>query len=101
MATYVLIHGAGSDSWYWHRVTPRLRALGHDVVAVDLPCDDDTAGLREYADTVVEAVGDRRDLIVGRPVAGRIHGAHGVHPAAGDPGDPVGRDGARTGRVAG
>lgn len=64
MATYVLIHGAGSDSWYWHRVTPRLRALGHDVVAVDLPCNDDTAGLREYADTVVEAVGDRRDLIV-------------------------------------
>ena len=23
MATYVLIHGAGSDSWYWHLVAPR------------------------------------------------------------------------------
>jgi pimeloyl-ACP methyl ester carboxylesterase len=62
--TYVLIHGAGGDSWYWHLVAPRLRALGHDVVAVDLPCDDDSAGLQEYADVVVEAVADRRDVIL-------------------------------------
>jgi pimeloyl-ACP methyl ester carboxylesterase len=64
MATYVLIHGAASDSWYWHRVVPLLRERGHDVVAPDLPCDDDSAGLAEYTDTVVEAIGDRRDLIV-------------------------------------
>jgi pimeloyl-ACP methyl ester carboxylesterase len=64
MATYVLIPGAGSDSWYWHLVGPRLVALGHDVVAVDLPCDDDRAGLAEYADAVVEAVGDRSDLVL-------------------------------------
>ncbi len=64
MATYVLIHGAGSDGWYWHRVEPLLRALGHDVVAPDLPCDDPAAGLAEYADTVLSAIGDRRDLIV-------------------------------------
>ena len=64
MATYVLLHGAGSDSWYWHLVSPRLQALGHDVVSVDLPCDDDGAGLQEYADAVVDAIGDRRDLIV-------------------------------------
>ena len=64
MATYVLLHGAGSDSWYWHLVSPRLQALGHDVVSVDLPCDDDGAGLQEYTDTAVDAIGDRRDLIV-------------------------------------
>jgi pimeloyl-ACP methyl ester carboxylesterase len=64
MATYVLIHGAGADSWYWHLVIPRLRSLGHDVVAVDLPCDDDAAGLEDYADTVVEAVGDQGDVIL-------------------------------------
>ncbi len=56
MATYVLIHGAGGDSWYWHLVMPRLTSLGHDVIAVDLPCDDDRAGLAEYADVVVDAV---------------------------------------------
>ena len=64
MATYVLIHGAGSDSWYWHRVAPTLRALGHDVVAPDLPVSDDAAGLCEYADTVVDAIGGRTDLVV-------------------------------------
>jgi pimeloyl-ACP methyl ester carboxylesterase len=64
MATYVLIHGAGSDHWYWHLVAPRLEALGHDVVAPDLPCDDDSAGLEEYTDFVVDAMGDRRDLVV-------------------------------------
>lgn len=67
-ATFVLLPGAGSDSWYWHLVVPRLRAHGHDVVTVDLPCDDDSAGLAEYADTVVttvtDAVGDRGDLVV-------------------------------------
>jgi pimeloyl-ACP methyl ester carboxylesterase len=64
VATYVLIHGAGSDSWYWHLVEPELRARGHDVVAPDLPCDDDSAGLSEYTDVVVDAIGDRRDLVV-------------------------------------
>ncbi len=64
MATYVLIHGAGSDAWYWHLVAPELRARGHDVVAPELPCDDDSAGFAEYADVVVEAIGARRDLVV-------------------------------------
>jgi hypothetical protein len=64
MATYVLIHGSEHSSWYWHLVTPRLESLGHEVVAVDLPCDDDSAGLAEYADTVVEAAGDRRGVVL-------------------------------------
>lgn len=64
MATYVLIHGAGSDAWYWHRLIPELRALGHDTVAPDLPCDDDSAGFTDYADVVVDAIGRRTDLVV-------------------------------------
>jgi pimeloyl-ACP methyl ester carboxylesterase len=64
VATYVLIHGASSDSWYWHLVAPELRRLGHDVVAPDLPCDDDAAGFEQYADVVVDAIGDRRDLVL-------------------------------------
>jgi SAM-dependent methyltransferase len=64
MATYVLIHGAGDSAFYWHRVVPVLRDRGHEVVAVDLPCDDDSAGLAAYTDTVVAAIGDRTELIV-------------------------------------
>jgi pimeloyl-ACP methyl ester carboxylesterase len=56
MATFVLIPGAGSDSWYWHLVVPRLEAAGHGVVAVDVPCDDETATFADYADAVVAAV---------------------------------------------
>ena len=64
MATFVLIHGAGSDSWYWHLVTPELHAAGHDVVAVDLPSADDAIGLDGYADIIVDAIGDRDDVVV-------------------------------------
>jgi pimeloyl-ACP methyl ester carboxylesterase len=64
MATYVLIHAAAVDSWYWGPLADRLRARGHDVVAPDLPCDDDSAGLAAYADTVVRAVGERTGLVV-------------------------------------
>ena len=64
MATFVLIHGGGGVGWYWHLVDPILRQRGHDVVAPDLPCDDDTATLLDYADTVVEAIGQRRNLVV-------------------------------------
>lgn len=64
MSTFVLIHGAADSAWHWHLVAPELRDRGHDVVAVDLPSDDDAAGLPEYAGAVVEAVGDRTDLVV-------------------------------------
>jgi pimeloyl-ACP methyl ester carboxylesterase len=71
MTKFVLIHGASSDGWYWHLVTPYLQAAGHDVIAPDLPIDDDSAGIEEYANTVVEAVGDRTDLLlVGQSMAG-------------------------------
>jgi pimeloyl-ACP methyl ester carboxylesterase len=70
MATFILIHGAGDVGWYWHLVEAELRDRGHDVVAPDLPCDDDSAGLPEYADTVVEAIGDRSDLVVVAQSAG-------------------------------
>ena len=64
MATFALIHGAGDVGWYWHLVEAELRARGHDTISPDLPCDDDSAGLPEYADTVVGAIGDRANLII-------------------------------------
>jgi pimeloyl-ACP methyl ester carboxylesterase len=63
-ATFVLLPGAGGDSWYWHLAASELRGHGHEVLTPDLPAADDSAGLSEYADTVLEAVGDRSGLIV-------------------------------------
>jgi pimeloyl-ACP methyl ester carboxylesterase len=64
VSAFALIHGGGSSAWDWHLVAPELQKRGHDPIAVNLPTEDDSAGWWDYADTVVEAVGDRRDLVV-------------------------------------
>jgi pimeloyl-ACP methyl ester carboxylesterase len=64
MATFVLIHAAGDGGWAWHLVEAELRARGHDVVAPDLPADDDSLGLGAYADAVIEAIDGRAELVV-------------------------------------
>ena len=62
--TFVLIPGAGGNAFYWHRLVDELERRGHATVAVDLPAQDPSAGLAEYADAVVEAVGERAGLVV-------------------------------------
>jgi pimeloyl-ACP methyl ester carboxylesterase len=64
VATFALIHGGGASAWDWHLVMNELRGRGHDAVAVDLPSDDESAGWWEYADAVVQAIGDRREVVV-------------------------------------
>lgn len=64
MSTFILIPGAGGAAWYWHRVVPLLRDAGHRAVAVDLPGDDESAGLPEYARLVIEAIGDSGDTVL-------------------------------------
>ena len=94
MSTFALIHGAGDVGWYWHLVEAELRARGHGAVAPDLPADDDSLGLDDYADAVVEAIGDRRDLVVVGQSFGAFTAPPGRGPAAGrcasrlDPGKP-------------
>ena len=64
MSTFAFIHGAGDVGWYWHLVEADLHAHGHVTVAPDLPVEDDRAGLGEYAEVVVEAIGGRSDTVV-------------------------------------
>jgi hypothetical protein len=72
MATFVLIHGAGDVGWYWHLVEAELPLRGHDTVAQDLPCDDHSAGLLEYVDAVVQAIGSDQPCR-GGPIAQWLH----------------------------
>ena len=51
------------DGWYWHLVERELRSRGRETVAPDLPCEDDTAGLSEYTETVVAAAGARGAIV--------------------------------------
>jgi pimeloyl-ACP methyl ester carboxylesterase len=66
MSSFVLVPGAGGAAWYWHRVVPELEAQGHRAVAVDLPGPDEDAGLPEYAELIVAAIGgaDAGDVVV-------------------------------------
>ena len=71
--TFILIPGAGGSPWYWHLVAPQLRQRAHHAVPIALPAADDTAGLPEYAATVVRAIGNRdprRVVLVAQSLAG-------------------------------
>jgi pimeloyl-ACP methyl ester carboxylesterase len=62
--TFVLVPGAGGQAWYWHRLVPELERRGHRALAVDLPTDDETAGLAAYTDAVVTAIGNCSPVVL-------------------------------------
>lgn len=61
---YVLIPGATGRAWSWHLVAERLASHGHRAVAVELPSDDDTKGLSDYAQAVLDAAGTSSEVVV-------------------------------------
>jgi len=72
---YVLIPGAGGAGWIWSRVVPLLEAAGHTAVALDLPADDEAAGLPEYVELVLAACAYSDDVVL---VAQSLGGFTGV-----------------------
>src|SRR6185503_14707159 len=64
VVAFVLVPGAGGRAWDWHLLVPDLEAMGHEAIAVDLPAADDRAGLPEYVETVVRAIGDRKPVVL-------------------------------------
>ena len=64
MTTFALIHGGGGSAWDWHLVAPELLKRGHEAVSVDLPSEDESADWWDYANAVVDAIGERRDVVV-------------------------------------
>ncbi len=47
----LLIHGAYTCPWHWHRLVPHLEDAGCTVVVPELPCDDPEAGIERYVET--------------------------------------------------
>ncbi len=65
MTTFGFVHGAYHGSWCWQPLMAELEHRGHHGLAVDLPCEDPTAGAIEYAGAAVEAFADAGpDLVV-------------------------------------
>jgi pimeloyl-ACP methyl ester carboxylesterase len=79
----VLVHGAFANGYVWGHVAAKLRAAGHEVVAVDLPgrpgapMDPAKVTLDLHRDTVVDAV-----RALGRPVVLVGHSFAGIVAAA-------------------
>ena len=64
LATFVLVHGAGDSGWYWHLAQAELHTRGHQTIAPDLPCDNESASLDDYADAVANAAAGQQDLVI-------------------------------------
>lgn len=53
---FLLIPGAGGEAWVWSRVESELIARGHAAASIDLPADDESCGIEEYAERALSAV---------------------------------------------
>jgi pimeloyl-ACP methyl ester carboxylesterase len=65
MASFSLVHGAWGGGWLWDLLRAKLEARGHVVHAPDLPCEDVSADVAEYAAAVPAA-----DIVVGYSLGG-------------------------------
>jgi len=79
MSTYLFVHGSWHASWCWHKITPRLEAAGHKVIAPDLP--DHGRNEKPLAQVTMQ---DYMDLITSildgepEPVTLVAHSRHGI-----------------------
>lgn len=70
MATFVLIHGSWHGAWCWHKIVPRLRAMGHCVHAPDLPAhgrdrsSPKTIGLDHYVTRAAEVLSAAAEPVI-------------------------------------
>ena len=86
---FVLVHGGFHGAWCWAKLTPELEALGHKVVAIDLPGAGER--MREKS-TLATWRGALRDVIDdGDVLVGHSQGGFAISLAADEVPDKVGR----------
>ncbi|HUQ60199.1 alpha/beta hydrolase [Lentzea sp.] len=64
MTTFAIAHGGGDVGWSWHLVAEALEAKGHTAIAPDLPIEDESKDLTDWATTLVEALPSTEDVVV-------------------------------------
>lgn len=71
-STYLLVHGAWHGAWCWAEVVASLQALGHQVIAPDLPTVKPT--LASYVEAIKALVLAQPEpvILVGHSMAGMI-----------------------------
>lgn len=78
MTHFTLIHGSWHGAWCWYKVAPRLRDLGHEADAVELPGRGRSPARAHFIslDTMVKSV--ERFLPLGRKTTVVVHSRYGV-----------------------
>jgi pimeloyl-ACP methyl ester carboxylesterase len=64
VTTFAIAHGAGDVGWSWHLVAEALKAKGHTAIAPDLPTEDESKDLTDWASTVIDALPSTSDVVV-------------------------------------
>jgi pimeloyl-ACP methyl ester carboxylesterase len=64
LPTFILIHGFAHNAASWTPLVESLGRRGAPAIAIDLPCDDPDAGVREYADTVLAKTALVEDAVI-------------------------------------
>jgi pimeloyl-ACP methyl ester carboxylesterase len=74
MSLFCLVHGAFQGAWCWDLLIPYLEAQGHKIIAMDLPIEDASASLSQFADVVLQALPKTDDdiVLVGHSMAGTV-----------------------------
>lgn len=74
MSLFCLVHGAFQGAWCWDLLIPHLEEKGHKTVAMDLPIEDASVSLTQFADVVSQALPKTDDdiVLVGHSMAGTV-----------------------------
>jgi pimeloyl-ACP methyl ester carboxylesterase len=64
VTTFGLVHGAWHGAWCWRYLAGELDARGFGSIAPDLPIDDVSAGLADYAAAVIDELSDADDVVL-------------------------------------
>jgi pimeloyl-ACP methyl ester carboxylesterase len=77
--TIVLVHGAWFDASGWASITPKLKAKGFKVIAINLPGHGTdmtplaNISLQSYVDAIKNVIGDRKNVVlVGHSMGGIV-----------------------------
>lgn len=74
MSLFGLVHGAMQGAWCWDLLIPDLEAAGHTTITVELPIEDASASLSDFANVVLQALPPTEDevILVGHSMAGTV-----------------------------
>lgn len=73
MATFGLVHGAWHGAWCWKYLVEELERQGHQTIVMDMPIEDTSLTLQDYAEFVKNSLRSHGDVIlVGHSMAGLV-----------------------------